>query len=184
MSDSPITLEMLGVAAQPALTVRAAQQESHACSTEKGWHENDNDPPNDAQKLIAHEMLRIGWICQQIELHRKGKPRSGAVESMLDPCEAPGSGLAGFSDKQIRALSWLGLICSEVAEAAQDVEQENWETTVREDGKPEGLGSEAADIMVRVFDHFTALGIDLEAELRLKQAFNRTRSHRHGGRLA
>lgn len=184
MSDSPITMKSLGVLARGTMTVQEAQRESHACSVDKGWHENDNDPPNDAQKLIAHEMLRIGWICQQIELHRKGKPREAGYENMLTPAPFPGWGLAGFSDTQIRALSWLGLICSEVAEAAFDVKVEHWGTTVREDGKPEGLGSEAADILIRVFDHFTAMGVDLEAELRLKQAYNRTRPHRHGGKAA
>ena len=49
-------------------------------------------------------------------------------------------------------------------------------------GKPEGVGSEFADIFIRLLTECEAFGIDLAAETRRKMAFNRTRSWRHGGR--
>ena len=84
----------------------------------------------------------------------------------------------------IRVIAWMGLVCSEAAEAIEDARKGRMATTIREDGKPEGLGSELADIVIRVCDSAGALGIDMEAELRAKLAFNRTRSHKHGGKLA
>lgn len=84
----------------------------------------------------------------------------------------------------IRVIAWMGLICSEAAEAIEDARNGHMSTTIREDGKPDGLGSELADIVIRVCDSAGALGIDMEAELRAKLAFNRTRSHKHGGKLA
>lgn len=84
----------------------------------------------------------------------------------------------------IRVIAWMGLVCSEAAEAIEDARKGRMVTTVREDGKPEGIGSEMADIVIRVCDSAGALGIDMEAELRAKLAFNRTRSHKHGGKLA
>lgn len=84
----------------------------------------------------------------------------------------------------IRVIAWMGLICSEAAEAIEDARKGRMVTTIREDGKPEGIGSEMADIVIRVCDSAGALGIDMEAELRAKLAFNRTRGHRHGGKLA
>ena len=72
----------------------------------------------------------------------------------------------------------------EEAEAIEDARKGRMATTIREDGKPEGIGSELADIVIRVCDSAGALGIDMEAELRAKLAFNRTRSHKHGGKLA
>ncbi len=84
----------------------------------------------------------------------------------------------------IRVIAWMGLICSEAAEAIEDARKGRMVTTIREDGKPEGLGSELADIVIRVCDSAGAMGVDMEAELRAKLAFNRTRGHRHGGKLA
>lgn len=48
--------------------------------------------------------------------------------------------------------------------------------------KPEGFGSELADVLIRLLDTADAFGIDLGAEYHRKMAYNRTRSFRHGGR--
>jgi NTP pyrophosphatase (non-canonical NTP hydrolase) len=48
--------------------------------------------------------------------------------------------------------------------------------------KPEGVGSELADVLIRLLDTADVFGIDLEAEYERKVAYNRTRSFQHGGR--
>lgn len=48
--------------------------------------------------------------------------------------------------------------------------------------KPEGVGSEFADVLIRLLDECTRQGIDLEAEYERKIAYNRTRGYKHGGR--
>lgn len=48
--------------------------------------------------------------------------------------------------------------------------------------KPQGAGSEAADVLIRLLDECVRQGIDLPAEYRRKIAYNRTRTYRHGGR--
>lgn len=48
--------------------------------------------------------------------------------------------------------------------------------------KPEGAGSEAADVLIRLLDECDRQGLDLAAEYRRKIAYNRTRGYRHGGR--
>jgi NTP pyrophosphatase (non-canonical NTP hydrolase) len=48
--------------------------------------------------------------------------------------------------------------------------------------KPEGVGSEFADILIRLLDSVERHGIDLEAEYQRKLAHNRTRGYRHGGK--
>lgn len=48
--------------------------------------------------------------------------------------------------------------------------------------KPEGVGSEFADILIRLLDDCAIWGIDLEAEYERKMAYNRSRPHRHGGK--
>lgn len=48
--------------------------------------------------------------------------------------------------------------------------------------KPEGVGSELADVLVRLLDTCERRGVDLEAEYARKVTYNRTRGHRHGGK--
>ena len=43
---------------------------------------------------------------------------------------------------------------------------------------------ELADVLIRVFDLCGAHGWDLERAVLDKMAFNKTRSYRHGGKLA
>ena len=48
--------------------------------------------------------------------------------------------------------------------------------------KPEGVGSEFADVLIRLLDAADIYGIDLDAEYERKMAYNRTRPYQHGGR--
>ena len=48
--------------------------------------------------------------------------------------------------------------------------------------KPEGVGSEFADVLIRLLSTCDILGIDLDAEYARKIAYNATRSFQHGGR--
>jgi NTP pyrophosphatase (non-canonical NTP hydrolase) len=48
--------------------------------------------------------------------------------------------------------------------------------------KPEGVGSEYADILIRLLDMADVHGIDLAFEYQRKIAYNRTRPFKHGGR--
>lgn len=50
--------------------------------------------------------------------------------------------------------------------------------------KPEGVGSEFADILIRLLDSCEREGIDLEAEVERKLRYNATREYRHGGKRA
>lgn len=48
--------------------------------------------------------------------------------------------------------------------------------------KPEGFGSELADVLIRLLDTCERRGVDLAAEYERKMAYNWTRGHRHGGK--
>jgi NTP pyrophosphatase (non-canonical NTP hydrolase) len=78
----------------------------------------------------------------------------------------------------------LMLIVTEVAEVMEAYREKGhapggivW---YREDGKPEGMASEMADIAIRLADLAEALGIDLDAAIREKMTFNETRPYKHG----
>lgn len=51
-----------------------------------------------------------------------------------------------------------------------------------ENPKPEGVGAEFADVLIRLLDTCKRHGIDLAWEYQRKMAYNRTRPYRHGGR--
>lgn len=86
----------------------------------------------------------------------------------------------GFYDPPPSVESRLCLIHSEVSEALEAYRDDAMATTLGEKGKPEGLPSELADIVIRVCDFAGHLGIDLEREIRLKSDFNETRPPKHG----
>lgn len=48
--------------------------------------------------------------------------------------------------------------------------------------KPEGWGSECADVLIRLLDTCRRTGVDLNYEYERKLAYNRTRGWRHGGK--
>lgn len=49
--------------------------------------------------------------------------------------------------------------------------------------KPEGVGSEFADILIRLLDDCDRYGIDLRFEFERKMAYNEKRPYQHGGRI-
>lgn len=96
----------------------------------------------------------------------------------------------GWLEKERSTLEGHMLLVTEVAEASEAwrkwgladatlARQENAELP-----KPEGIGSEYADILIRLLDQCYRDNIDLAVEYRRKIAYNRTRDYRHGNKLA
>lgn len=160
------------------LTVEALQRESYETAKEKGWRDEDDQPPSNTIIELAKEAMFIAARGAMLEKLRRGELTE------RDYVYADFSVLSELSARQVRVMAGLTLINTEVAEAIEDVVAGRWQTTRNEKGKPEGLGSELADIIIRACNDAGALGIDLAAELRAKLDYNRTRSHKHGGKLA
>jgi len=83
-------------------------------------------------------------------------------------------------------LGLLMLVTSEVAEAAEAYREHDDMTTISHgpDGKPEGIASELADVLIRIGDMCGRYGIPLERAVVEKLAYNRKRPRRHGGKKA
>lgn len=119
----------------------------------------------------------------------------------------------GFPDQPVKELQErnfgevIALIHSELSEALESyrdgepplwfkhadplsvpVAQNNWSSHSHNDdgvpGKPEGVASELADVLIRVFDYVGAYDIPLADALIAKHAYNVTRPYRHGNKKA
>lgn len=96
----------------------------------------------------------------------------------------------GFWEVQRAFGELLMLVVSEASEALEDYrhglpyDQMHYTTGTNGQPKPCGIPSELADIVIRVADICGGLGIDLEAAVEEKLAYNRTRPRLHGGMKA
>lgn len=52
------------------------------------------------------------------------------------------------------------------------------------DGKPEGFSVELADVLIRLLNFCEQFDVDIETAMETKNAYNKTRPHRHGGKRA
>ena len=91
----------------------------------------------------------------------------------------------GWWEEQPSFPEIIALIHSEASEALEEYRNGHIppETYYREDGKPEGIPSELADVVIRVLDYCEAAGIDLEQAIIIKNEFNKTRPYKHGGKV-
>ena len=90
----------------------------------------------------------------------------------------------GWWDEERGFPEVLALIHSEVSEALEEYRNGRLPTEVYtgNNGKPEGIPIELADVIIRVHDYCGYVGIDIDAAISQKHEYNKTRPYRHGGK--
>lgn len=92
----------------------------------------------------------------------------------------------GFWDTSVPFPQFIALVHSELSEALEAYRNQQGDLFYGEGGKPEGIMSELADAVIRIFDW---AGKDHESRacfltaLHDKMKYNETREYRHGGKL-
>lgn len=108
------------------------------------------------------------------------------IREMQDQCyqQAVKSGWAGPAAREVPFLEAMALVHSEVSEAVEAWREGQAVSWTDDQGKPQGIASEFADILIRLGHYAALFGVDLQAEVIRKLAFNATREYRHGGKRA
>ena len=91
----------------------------------------------------------------------------------------------GFHDQARSVGDLICLMHSELSEAFEHFRDGHTpdEIFFSEGGKPDGVSVELADVVIRIADFCGRYGIDLEAVIDTKMAYNATRPHKHGGKV-
>ena len=80
----------------------------------------------------------------------------------------------------------VALCHSELSEALEEYRAGRdmvWYANKDEKTKPEGIAVEMADCIIRILDWAGKENIDMDAIIREKMEYNKTRPYRHGGKL-
>jgi NTP pyrophosphatase (non-canonical NTP hydrolase) len=92
----------------------------------------------------------------------------------------------GWHDKERSIGDLICLMHSELSEALEEHRDGRYPTEIyyndNKPTKPEGIGVELADCIIRIFDFCGKYDIDLEKLIETKMKYNETRPQRHGGK--
>lgn len=135
----------------------AVQKEIFETAEQSGWHEHDRQLP-EALALIHSE------VSEALEAYRDGMEETSnqyrykVADIVIDPA---------YEDGEYTYMTLPSMVGVEGDQIL---------------GKPEGVASELADVIIRVLDYSEQKGIDTIRVMLQKMEFNKTRGYRHGGK--
>lgn len=148
--------------------------------------------PTDEQimEVLGLTAASTGQLCQRLrDLFAHSTPRTPVQTLSAMQAEILEVNRAnGWFDNDRTVGDDIALLHTEVSEMFEAFRESGLgDVTVQMDTnislpKPEGFGSECADVLIRLLDTCERRGVDLLAEYQRKIAFNRTRGYKHGGK--
>ncbi|NJR71307.1 MAG: hypothetical protein HC771_23815 [Synechococcales cyanobacterium CRU_2_2] len=148
-------------------------QEIHQLAQEKGWW----DEPRKGGGDIA---AMHGYLSHILEMRRAGVLVKVSQEDMRNLLSIATSWSSVDGDKA-HIATLLALIHSEVSEAFQEA-KDGIDAPSEKIPEFSRFELELADIVIRAFDLAAAMEIDIGLAIAAKHEFNKTRSHKHGGK--
>lgn len=145
------------------VTIRELVTRSHSLAVSKGWYQgqtwDDGEVKSHAINVPEKLALIHSEVSEALEAYR--------IDGTHTRCWfCNGEGLVEGSP------------CAECDGAA--LQQIHYDAK----GKPEGVITELADVLIRIADLCGALNLDLATAIEIKHSYNATREFRHGGKRA
>lgn len=109
------------------------------------------------------------------------------LEDIINECYATAKlkGWHNESEYSPRTFGDIIALChSELSEALEEFRNGHPVTEIYyfAGSTPLGVPIELADVLIRIFDYCGRRGVPIEAALKIKMAYNKTRPTRHGGK--
>lgn len=190
------------IARQLASVIHAARVAGPFDSSIKPLEEGLQNAKRKLLELIANQRRRTIIPCQDCSGQgwtTQPDPGTGdATQVECERCYGTGETLPTIAALQVQVKSWtaakgwadnrtvgdlLMLMVSELAEALEEYRDWHEPNAVRvQNGKPEGIPIELADVVIRILSFCGKYDVDLQEAVLQKMAYNETREHRHGGK--
>lgn len=158
--------------------IREMQKAVYQLAKDKGWHSS-----SDMERVVDDYASKILEV-----FDHRFDPGAGPTDEVCSIIEK--ILVCRFMSPEEKIPQMFINIMGEVSEAWEEYRANRkatetyYETDKQGNQKPMGIPTELADVVIRVMDTCEALGIDLQAAIEEKHAYNATRSFRHGNKRA
>ena len=138
-----------------------------------------NDTGTLNEWYTSGEVMADKWLCHNCDIWKQKAEVTGLNQCVKEAFDIAKS--KGWHETPNNIPDVLMKMVCEISEAMEEYRNHKPEY-YEENGKPEGVGIELVDCVIRIFDTFGEMGWDFEKLYRIKMEYNKTRTYKHGGK--